>query len=113
CGTAVVRGRRGVVRRVVEGVAGAPVDSTGGASVGAAPVGVVEVAGAVVDSSTTAVVVAPGRAATVDATVVVVEVGGGNGAGPGVPDEGPRQTKAKLSRAETSTPMTIRATVRP
>jgi hypothetical protein len=112
-GGAVMRGRRGVVRRVVVEGPGVAVDSTGGTSVGAAPVVVVVVWGAVVDVSTTAVVVTTRPTGTVEATVVVVEVGWGKGAGPGVPDDGPRQTKAKVSRAETSTPMTIRATVRP
>ena len=43
----------------------------------------------------------------------MVVVGGGSGDGSWVPELGPRHTKAKVSRAPTSIPITIRATVRP
>jgi hypothetical protein len=73
---------------------------------------VVGSAAVVVDASVVAVVVAPARATVVEVVVGVV-VGGGSGDGSWVPELGPRHTKAKVNRAATSTPMTIRATVRP
>jgi hypothetical protein len=105
----VVDVRRGVVRLVVAVVSsGAP--TVVGASVGGAT-NVVVVGASVVVAASGAVVVAA-RATTAVGTVLDVEVGGGRG-GPGVPEVAPRQTNAKVSRVKTSTPITIRATVRP
>lgn len=104
----VVGVRRGVVRLVVA-VVFSDASTVVGASVGGAAT-VVVVGASVVVGSTGPVVVAAGAATEVD-TVLDVEVGGGRG-GPGVPEVAPRQTKAKVSRVKTSTPITIRATVR-
>jgi hypothetical protein len=105
----VVAVRRGVVRLVVAVVFSGASTVVGASAVGAATV--VVVGASVVVGSTGPVVVAA-RAATEVGTVLDVEVGGGRG-GPGVPEVAPRQTKAKVSRVKTSTPITIRATVRP
>jgi hypothetical protein len=110
---------RGTVRFVVDVTSGAVVSSGGGASVaGAALTGVAALA-VVVVASVVAIVAVAGRADVVGrgnpvVDVATVEVGPGiSGSGPGVPDDGPPHTNASVSKAATSTPMTIRATVRP